>query len=102
MKANGYDYNDLKAVGVDGFLRAIEKYRSNGGASFHNYAIHWIKARIHKFMLQNQTIIRTPEGVGFASDKFVDNELIDLAVSELRNDEMNLEQLEIDKLLDIA
>ena len=53
MKANGYEYDDLKQVGVDGFLRAIEKYHSAGGASFSTYAIPWIKQRIDRFMISN-------------------------------------------------
>ena len=73
MKVNGYEYDDLKQVGVDGFLRAIEKYHSAGGASFSTYAIPWIKQRIDRFMMSNQTAIRTPIHVGFANESFVDN-----------------------------
>lgn len=103
MQQNAYDYDDLKQVGVDGFLRAIEKFNSNGGASFSTYAIPWIKQRIQRFMISNQTSIRTPAHIGFAQEKFVDN--IDDVAFMLKDEDKREEQLEfmaLDNLLDIA
>ena len=55
-------YEDLVQDGVEGLMRAIEKYDYKKGTRFSTYAIYWIRQSIYRSIENNSRLIRIPVG----------------------------------------
>jgi RNA polymerase sigma-32 factor len=49
----GIPHADLIQEGNIGLMKAVKRYDPNNGARLVSYAIHWIKAEIHEYILKN-------------------------------------------------
>ncbi len=52
------DVRDLIQAGSLGFLRALEKFDPKRGVLLSTYAVHWIRAYISRFILDNWRLVR--------------------------------------------
>lgn len=52
---DGYGLNqaDLIQEGNIGLMKAVKRYEPGRGARLFSFAVHWIKAEIHEFILRN-------------------------------------------------
>ena len=73
LQKNSYKDEDLLEIAIQGVFRAIEKFRKSGGASFITYAVPWINVSIHRYMVANQNLIRTPDYIGPIKSQFIDD-----------------------------
>ena len=57
---DGYGLNqaDLIQEGNIGLMKAVKRYEPNRGARLFSFAVHWIKAEIHEFILRNWRLVR--------------------------------------------
>ncbi|MBN3860110.1 RNA polymerase sigma factor RpoH [Neisseriaceae bacterium PsAf] len=57
---DGYGLNqaDLIQEGNIGLMKAVKKFDPNRGVRLVSFAIHWIKAEIHEFVLRNWRLVR--------------------------------------------
>ena len=57
---DGYGLNqaDLIQEGNIGLMKAVKRYEPNHGARLFSFAVHWIKAEIHEFILRNWRLVR--------------------------------------------
>lgn len=57
---NGYglSYGDLIQEGNVGLMKAVKRYDYENGARLVSFAVHWIKAEIHEFVLKNWRIVK--------------------------------------------
>ena len=57
---DGYGLNqaDLIQEGNIGLMKAIKRYEPDRGARLFSFAVHWIKAEIHEFILRNWRLVR--------------------------------------------
>ena len=57
---DGYGLNqaDLIQEGNIGLMKAVKRYEPDRGARLFSFAIHWIKAEIHEFILRNWRLVR--------------------------------------------
>jgi len=57
---NGYglSFGDLIQEGNVGLMKAVKKYDYENGARLVSFAVHWIKAEIHEFVLKNWRIVK--------------------------------------------
>ncbi len=57
---DGYGLNqaDLIQEGNIGLMKAVKRYEPNRGARLFSFAVHWIKAEIHEFILRNWRMVR--------------------------------------------
>ena len=56
----GYGLNlaDLIQEGNIGLMKAVKRFEPNHGARLFSFAVHWIKAEIHEFILRNWRLVR--------------------------------------------
>lgn len=57
---DGYGLNqaDLIQEGNIGLMKAVKRYEPSRGARLFSFAVHWIKAEIHEFILRNWRLVR--------------------------------------------
>jgi len=57
---NGYglSFGDLIQEGNVGLMKAVKRYAYENGARLVSFAVHWIKAEIHEFVLKNWRIVK--------------------------------------------
>ena len=57
---DGYGLNqaDLIQEGNIGLMKAVKRYEPDRGARLFSFAVHWIKAEIHDFILRNWRLVR--------------------------------------------
>ena len=57
---DGYGLNqaDLIQEGNNGLMKAVKRYEPDRGARLFSFAVHWIKAEIHEFILRNWRLVR--------------------------------------------
>ena len=57
---DGYGLNqaDLIQDGNIGLMKAVKRYEPDRGARLFSFAVHWIKAEIHEFILRNWRLVR--------------------------------------------
>ena len=57
---DGYGLNqaDLIQEGNIGLMKAVKRYEPDRGARLFSFAVHWIKAEIHAFILRNWRLVR--------------------------------------------
>ena len=54
----GLPHADLIQEGNIGLMKAVKKYDPNQGVRLVTYAIHWIKAEIHEYILRNWRLVK--------------------------------------------
>jgi RNA polymerase sigma-32 factor len=54
----GLPLNDLIQEGNIGLMKAVKKFDPEMGVRLVSFAVHWIKAEIHEFVLQNWRIVK--------------------------------------------
>lgn len=54
----GLPHADLIQEGNIGLMKAVKKYDPSQGARLVTYAIHWIKAEIHEYILRNWRLVK--------------------------------------------
>jgi RNA polymerase sigma-32 factor len=54
----GLSYSDLIQEGNIGLMKAVKHFNPNVGVRLVSFAIHWIKAEIHEFILRNFRIVK--------------------------------------------
>ena len=54
----GLPLNDLIQEGNIGLMKAVRRYNPNVGARLVSFAVHWIKAEIHEYILRNWRIVK--------------------------------------------
>lgn len=57
---NGYglSFGDLIQEGNVGLMKAVKRYDYENGARLVSFAVHWIKAEIHEFVLKNWRMVK--------------------------------------------
>ena len=57
---DGYGLNqaDLIQEGNIGLMKAVKRYEPDRGARLFSFAVHWVKAEIHEFILRNWRLVR--------------------------------------------
>jgi RNA polymerase sigma-32 factor len=57
---NGYglSFGDLIQEGNVGLMKAVKRYDYENGARLVSFAVHWIRAEIHEFVLKNWRIVK--------------------------------------------
>ncbi|MDO4997421.1 MAG: RNA polymerase sigma factor RpoH [Neisseria sp.] len=57
---DGYGLNqaDLIQEGNIGLMKAVKRFEPERGARLFSFAVHWIKAEIHEFILRNWRLVR--------------------------------------------
>lgn len=57
---DGYGLNqaDLIQEGNIGLMKAVKRFEPSRGARLFSFAVHWIKAEIHEFILRNWRLVR--------------------------------------------
>ncbi|GGY10126.1 RNA polymerase sigma factor RpoH [Paludibacterium paludis] len=57
---NGYGLQqaDLIQEGNIGLMKAVKRFEPNRGVRLFSFAVHWIKAEIHEFILRNWRLVR--------------------------------------------
>jgi RNA polymerase sigma-32 factor len=54
----GLPLSDLIQEGNVGLMKAVKRFDPNIGVRLVSFAVHWIKAEIHEFVLQNWRIVK--------------------------------------------
>ena len=54
----GLSLGDLIQEGNVGLMKAVKRFNPNVGVRLVSFAVHWIKAEIHEFVLQNWRIVK--------------------------------------------
>ncbi len=54
----GLPYADLIQEGNIGLMRAVKRYDPNRGVRLVSYAVYWIKASIHEYILKNWRLVK--------------------------------------------
>lgn len=54
----GLPYGDLIQEGNVGLMKAVKRYDPTRGVRLVSYAVHWIRAEIHEFVLRNWRILK--------------------------------------------
>ena len=54
----GLPLNDLIQEGNIGLMKAVKRFDPNVGVRLVSFAVHWIKAEIHEFVIQNWRIVK--------------------------------------------
>ena len=57
---DGYGLNqaDLIQEGNIGLMKAVKRFQPSRGVRLFSFAVHWIKAEIHEFILRNWRLVR--------------------------------------------
>ena len=54
----GLPHSDLIQEGNIGLMKAVKRFDPNQGVRLVSYAIHWIKAEMHEYILKNWRLVR--------------------------------------------
>ena len=54
----GLPLNDLIQEGNVGLMKAVKRFNPNVGVRLVSFAVHWIKAEIHEYVIQNWRIVK--------------------------------------------
>src|SRR3954471_3117032 len=54
----GLPHGDLIQEGNIGLMKAVKRFDPNQGARLVSYAMHWIKAEIHEYILKNWRMVK--------------------------------------------
>lgn len=54
----GLGHNDLVQEGTVGLMKAVRRFNPDLGVRLVSFAVHWIKAEIHEFILRNWRIVK--------------------------------------------
>lgn len=54
----GLAHNDLIQEGNVGLMKAVKRFDPNMGVRLVSFAVHWIKAEIHEFIIRNWRIVK--------------------------------------------
>jgi RNA polymerase sigma-32 factor len=54
----GLSFNDLVQEGNIGLMKAVKRFSPDHDVRLISYAVHWIKAEIHEFVLRNWRIVK--------------------------------------------
>lgn len=54
----GLQLGDLIQEGTVGLMKAVKRYQPEKGVRLVSFAVHWIKAEIHEFILKNWRIVK--------------------------------------------
>lgn len=54
----GLPLNDLVQEGNIGLMKAVKRFNPNMGVRLVSFAVHWIKAEIHEYVIQNWRIVK--------------------------------------------
>ncbi|RXZ44604.1 RNA polymerase sigma factor RpoH [Crenobacter cavernae] len=54
----GLPHADLIQEGNIGLMKAVKRFEPNRGVRLFSFAVHWIKAEIHEFILRNWRLVR--------------------------------------------
>ena len=54
----GLALNDLIQEGNVGLMKAVKRFDPSVGVRLVSFAVHWIKAEIHEFVIQNWRIVK--------------------------------------------
>lgn len=54
----GLPYADLIQEGTVGLMKAVKRFNPSMGVRLVSFAVHWIKAEIHEFILRNWRIVK--------------------------------------------
>lgn len=108
----GLPLNDLIQEGNIGLMKAIKRFDPNVGVRLVTFAVHWIKAEIHEFILRNWRIVKVAttkaqrklffnlrsmkKRLGWFSDTEINEVAEDLGVdpSEVREMEMRMNAID--------
>lgn len=73
----GFDLDDMYQVGMEGLMKAAERFDVSLGNTFSTYAIHWIRQAITRGIADYGTLIRIPVHYREKMNKFIriENEL---------------------------
>ncbi len=55
----GLPQNDLIQEGNIGLMKAVKRFDPNRGVRLVSFAIHWIKAEIHEYVIRNWRLVKT-------------------------------------------
>lgn len=64
MKGYGLPIADLIAEGNVGLMQAVKKFDASTGNRFSTYAMWWIKATMHEYILRSWSIVKTGSSAG--------------------------------------
>ena len=54
----GLALGDLVQEGNIGLMKAVKRFDPNAGVRLVSYAVHWVRAEIHEFILRNWRIVK--------------------------------------------
>ena len=54
----GLPHGDLIQEGNVGLMKAVKRFDPNQGVRLVSYALHWIKAEIHEYILKNWRMVK--------------------------------------------
>ena len=54
----GFEQNDIVQEGNIGLLKAVQKFDPDRGARLATFAVYWIRAEIHEFIIRNWRIVK--------------------------------------------
>ncbi|MDO6749710.1 sigma-70 family RNA polymerase sigma factor, partial [Gilvimarinus sp. 1_MG-2023] len=54
----GLNQSDLIQEGNVGLMKAVKRFNPEVGVRLVSFAVHWIKAEIHEFILRNWRIVK--------------------------------------------
>ena len=57
-KGYGLPYEDLIQEGNIGLMKAVKRFDPLVGVRFVSFAVHWVRAEIHEFVLRNWRIVK--------------------------------------------
>ena len=56
----GLPQGDLIQEGNLGLMKAVKRFDPNMGVRLVSFAVHWIKAEIHEYVIRNWRIVKSP------------------------------------------
>src|SRR5699024_2977533 len=112
----GFDAEDMHQIGMEGLMKAAEKFDVSLGYTFSTYAVHWIRQAITRGIADYSTLIRIPVHYRERMNKFIrtENELwnklarpapgheiskeMDISLDEVERIRFYIEQSNLDSL----
>src|SRR5699024_656432 len=71
LSSVGLDVEDMYQVGMEGLMKAAEKFDVSLGFTFSTYAVHWIRQSITRGIADYSTLIRVPVHYREKMNKFI-------------------------------